>query len=92
MSKTTKRTYSVDYRDEYARLKTAEGTFYFGIDTCDDEGEWYFTFTKPDGTVVCSLTVKDLGVDDTLCYDDAPDVILAGIGHCIQEGWLRANV
>lgn len=79
--------------DDYAVLKTKKGgTFYFGYESAledDEECEWRFTYTTPKGKEVCSLTLKDLGIDREYSYDDCAEVLCCGIGFCIQKGWLK---
>jgi len=89
---------SISNRDEEAELVTPFGTFYFGADAIqedDEEFNWRFTFTLPDGKEVCNMTVAEIakatGVRD-LCYDECPEILLAGMAHCMVQGWLKVKV
>ncbi len=92
----------VESRDEEASLRCAVGTFYFGPyddgtpepdeadeKACDRYYDWKFVWTRPDKSVVCIIPGEDLPNTDDHSYDDLPAMLLCGIGHCIQRGWLN---
>jgi len=82
----------LDVRDDYAVLDTKIGRFYYGWETArdeDDDYEWRFEFTDASGDCVCSITKADIGAD-AYSYDEAGDVLLCGIGYCIDQGWIKA--
>ena len=87
----------VENRDEEASLRCRLGTFYFGpyyddgIPEEDEDRyyEWKFVWTKPDRTVVCVIPSSELPGHEPHSYDEATALLLCGIGHCIEQGWIK---
>jgi hypothetical protein len=86
----------VGVAEDYCVLYTPVGEFYFGYESAletDPDCNWRFTFTT-DGKQVCSFTLDELAKltsSRNLTYDDTAAVMLAGIGYCLQQGWLKVG-
>ena len=81
----------VTIADDYAELESTVGKFYFGYASAqeDDDYEWRFTYTTPNGEVLCSLTLEDLEIEDEFGYDDVAAVLLYGVGYCFEQGLIK---